>query len=855
MNTIKKNVISFVLVMALVLTSVTVMPVSGATNVTTISNLKFAKNDDGSCTITWNKLDGGSYNIYKASSRFAKYEKVGTSSDASYNDKDYNGEYYKVSFVKDGKEYTLSNPTSYEIKTFGYNTAIFEDTDNTTEVQKYIDNVYKTTEAGQFISDRYAMMFAPGTYSDNLNVNVGFYTQVAGMGISPKDTTLGNITCKAEWMKGKKYDGSVNYNALCNFWRSVENLTTTNQTTMWAVSQATSMRRMNIKGNLYLHQDGGYASGGFLADTKVAGTVSGGSQQQWLTRNSEMSNFEGVVWNNVLVGCGSNVKGVEKGWPYAANTVVEKTPEEVEKPFLTANDGEYSVFVPKVKNNTVGVSWSGDKVDGEFIDLDKFYVAKPGDSVAKINSQLNAGKNLILTPGIYSLDAPIEIKNEDTIVLGLGYATLKPTNGNECMKVADVGGVSIAGVLFDAGQVNSSTLLTVGTAGNKTSHKDNPITLCDTFYRVGGADETPGKATTCVIINSSDVIGDNFWVWRADHGKGVGWTKNTADHGVIINGDNVTTYGLMVEHFQKYQTMWNGNGGKCYMYQSELPYDIPNQSSWNASGSYGYTDYKVADNVTSHEGYGIGIYSCYQAGTCFLKSAIECPDTPNVKFTNVCTYSLSGNGGIDYAINNSGYAVMANGEMCKVMSYNNGNAAQDKTYENARKYIWGTTVDIKGKTDLFSDTFKATYTGKNITPKVTVKYKNITLREGIDYKVVYKNNKKIGTAKIYVIGLNNFKDSNTYKMKIIPAKTKITKKKATKKKITLKLKKVKGATGYQVMYSLKKNFKGKKKINTKKRTVVIKRKKSGKYYVKVRAYKKIGKKYVYGNYTKRITIK
>ena len=169
------------------------------------------------------------------------------------------------------------------------------------------------------------------------------------------------------------------------------------------------------------------------------------------------------------------------------------------------------------------------------------------------------------------------------------------------MKVADVGGVSIAGVLFDAGQVNSSTLLTVGTAGNKTSHKDNPITLCDTFYRVGGADETPGKATTCVIINSSDVIGDNFWVWRADHGKGVGWTKNTADHGVIINGDNVTTYGLMVEHFQKYQTMWNGNGGKCYMYQSELPYDIPNQSSWNASGSYGYTDYKVADNVTSHE--------------------------------------------------------------------------------------------------------------------------------------------------------------------------------------------------------------------------------------------------------------
>lgn len=852
----KKKFLVVTLVTAVTFSGIN-LPVTTVNAATAVapSVLSFVEQDDSTCTIKWSSVQGATYNVYKAKSRYATYNKVATVDTNSYTDTAYDGQYYKVTSVVNGTESSMSLATSYEIETFGYNTNIFEPTDNNSEIQSYINNVYKTTESGQFGSDRYAFLFAPGTYSDSLNVEIGFYTQVAGLGLTPTETTVGNIRSKAEWMKGRKYDGGVNYNALCNFWRSVENLTTTSKSTIWAVSQATSMRRMNIKGNLYLHQDGGYASGGFLADTKVAGTVSGGSQQQWLTRNSEMSNFEGVVWNNVLVGCGSNVKGVEKGWPYAANTVVEKTPEEVEKPFLTVNDGKYSVFVPKVKNNTVGVSWSGDKVDGEFIDLDKFYVAKPGDSVAKINSQLNAGKNLILTPGIYSLDAPIEIKNEDTIVLGLGYATLKPTNGNECMKVADVGGVSIAGVLFDAGQVNSSTLLTVGTAGNKTSHKDNPITLCDTFYRVGGADETPGKATTCVIINSSDVIGDNFWVWRADHGKGVAWTKNTADHGVIINGDNVTTYGLMVEHFQKYQTMWNGNGGKCYMYQSELPYDIPNQSSWNASGSYGYTDYKVADNVTSHEGYGIGIYSCYQAGTCFLKSAIECPDTPNVKFTNVCTYSLSGNGGIDYAINNSGYAVMANGEMCKVMSYNNGNAAQDKTYENARKYIWGTTVDIKGKTDLFSDTFKATYTGKNITPKVTVKYKNITLREGIDYKVVYKNNKKIGTAKIYVIGLNNFKDSNTYKMKIIPAKTKITKKKATKKKITLKLKKVKGATGYQVVYSLKKNFKGKKKINTKKRTVVIKRKKSGKYYVKVRAYKKIGKKYVYGNYTKRITIK
>lgn len=370
------------------------------------------------------------------------------------------------------------------------------------------------------------------------------------------------------------------------------------------------------------------------------------------------------------------------------------------------------------------------------------------------------------------MSEPIRITNKNTIVLGLGYATVKPTNGNECMIVSDVDGVVIAGVLFDAGRKTSKSLLTVGEPGSKTSHADNPIALCDTFYRVGGADTTPCKTNVCVTINSSDVIGDNFWVWRADHGAGVGWTKNSGNNGIIINGDNVTVYGLMVEHFQKYQTIWNGNNGKCYMYQSELPYDITSQGVWNAPGTYGYADYKVGTNVTKHEGYGMGIYSCYQKATCFLKSAIECPDREGVQFTNVCTYSLSGNGGIDYVINKSGYAVLNNGEMSRVMSYSNGKYTQDKTYENARKIIWIANI---------SAAKSVVYSGKSLKPRVSVTYKGIKLREGTDYTITYKNNKKIGTAKIYVKGINGFKDSEVVTFRIIPDKTKITKKKASKK--------------------------------------------------------------------------
>lgn len=873
MKGIKRSILSLMLALALVVSGVSVMPVKALDNNSqTITNLKFVENSNGSCTITWDKLSGGSYNIYKAKSRYAKYSKVATVSDSAYTDTDYNGEYYKVSYVS-GKEYELSNPISYEIQTFGLNTNIFEPTDSTSEIQSCINNIYKKTEAGQFISDRYALMFAPGNYSKDINVEVGFYTQVAGLGISPENTVIGNINCKAEWMKGKKYDGSVNYNALCNFWRSVENLTTTASSTMWAVSQATSMRRMNIKGSLDLHHQGGYASGGFLADTKVAGRkytytdqktgkqldgeagISGGSQQQWISRNTEMNRWDGSVWNYVFVGCSvaslydkTNISNGPNGeWPYLSYTKVSETPECQEKPFLMKNDdGKYGVYVPAVRKNSTGVSWANGN-EGEFIDLDRFYVAKPSDSATKINDELKTGKNLILTPGIYNLSQAINITNENTIVLGLGYATLKPVNGNQCMTVSNVGGVKIAGVLFDAGAKKSSALLTVGTSGDKTSHKDNPILLSDTFYRVGGADSNPGKVTTCVVINSSDVIGDNFWVWRADHGAGVGWNKNTADTGVIINGDNVTTYGLMVEHFQKYQTIWNGNGGKCYMYQSELPYDITSQNVWNAKGSYGYTDYKVSSNVKTHEAYGIGIYSCYQAATCFLKSAVECPDTPGVKFTNVCTYSLSGNGGIDYAINKSGYGVYTSSEMCKIMSYSNGKAVCDKTGTKAKKSIWSTSINVA--------TNSLTYTGKAIKRKVTVKYKGITLREGTDYTVTYKNNKDIGTSKIIINGIGNFRESDYVTFKIVPGKTKITKKKATKKKVNIQFAKVKGAKGYQVVYSTNKKFKGKTVKNIKKTKLTFKRKNNSTYYVKVRALKKVGRKTYYGSYCKTVKIK
>lgn len=886
-----KRISALALVAALTVTGVPVEPFNVmAADVPT--DLTFTQ-DGNSATISWKEVSGATaYNIYEAASRYAEYTKVDTVSSASYTDESYSDGYYKVTAVVGGKETEQSEPISYEIETFGTNTYIFEGTDTTEGIQNVIDTAYKTTEAGQFGSERYAFMFKPNTEQYDVTVDVGFYTQAAGLGKSPEDVDVKEIRCRANWMTSRKPDGSMNYNALCNFWRSIENMSSSAQYTTWAVSQATSMRRMNLYGSpstvvvrdesgniidkytdpnygvLLLHQEGGYASGGFLSDSKVATQIQMGSQQQWICRNvesgayeysSDVWNYQSAVWNDVLVGSKTSV--TQSGLTGSGTqTVIDETPVVAERPFLMFDSvkNEYGIFVPALKENSYGVSWENISDDDySYISIDDCYVAKPNETADTINAGLEGKKALILTPGIYELDKAIKVNNADTVVLGLGYATIKPTKGNECMTVADVDGVRVAGVLFDAGRVESKTLLTVGTKANAAGNSENPVVLSDCFFRVGGADKAACKTKACVIINTAEVICDNFWVWRADHGDGVAWTKNTCDNGVIFNGQNITAYGLMVEHFQKVQTQWNADGGRCYMYQSELPYDITSQSVWNEPGSYGYTDYKVADNVKTHEGYGLGIYSCYQAAQCYLKSAITCPDTPGVKFRNVVTTCLSGNGTIDHVINDAGYVVLKSVELCRLLEYCNGQYTLDKSEKATKKTIFSSAISISGKTYLSTKEFDVVYTGKPVTKKVSIVYNGVTLREGIDYKVRYENNNSIGDGKLIIEGLNNFRCDYTYTMHIKPAKAVVAKKKATKKTIKLTMKKTAGATGYEIKYSTDKRFskKATKTVKTKKLTYTIKRKAKKSYYVKVRAYKKRGSKYIYGSYANKLTFK
>ncbi|WP_407660131.1 discoidin domain-containing protein [Hyalangium gracile] len=541
---------------------------------------------------------------------------------------------------------------------FGPRVYVFDTSMPAGDITNLATTIFNGQAAAEFSSNRYALLFKPGTY--NVNFNVGFYTHVAGLGQNPGDVHItGGVNVNADWDNG---------NATRNFWRALENyaVTPSNGQTQIAVSQAAPLRRLHIRGELHLFDfdsnwNAGWASGGFLADSIVDGLVVPASQQQWFSRNSSWGSWNNGVWNMVFLGCSNPPAGQFPEPPY---TTIARTPIIREKPYLyISNAGQYQVFVPALQTDTLGVSWATSSTPGTSIPIDQFYIARPETSTAAaINTALSQGKHLLFTPGIYQLSETIRVNNANTVVLGIGIPTLVPTNGQIAMAIADVPGVKVAGLTFDGGPINSPTMLEVGPTGASGNHSANPTSLHDITVRTGGA--TNGRYDVGIKINSHHVIGDHFWLWRADHGAGAAWTSNVSKNGLVVNGNNVTLYGLFNEHHNEYQTLWNGNNGRTYFYQSEIPYDPPNQAVWMSHNGTknGWASYKVADHVANHEAWGLGVYSYFRDAAVKLETAIEAPNTQGIKFHSMTTIWLNGVAGseITHVINGQGGRVYAN---------------------------------------------------------------------------------------------------------------------------------------------------------------------------------------------------
>lgn len=710
----KKTIISTLIALICIYT-----PIEATDNIK--FNITYNKGNH-SMTLSWNDFGSeGEYVITRGGSRLAStFTTVGSTPKTTFVDsnpnKDKYENYYKI--TRDSITITIS----LESKIFGDNMYFYDRKyEDASTARNEINSHFKTTGKGgangEWSTKRQAYYFKANiegqTYdqggsgsassSDANSIELGFYSHIGGLGKLPSDVKLGSIFTRPHLSGGA--------NATCTFWRSMENVTVMRDFS-WTVSQSTSARRMLIESTSKYISDVGdtnfWGSGGFIADTHYTSSArpNWGGQQQWYSRNVIFptgSEPMGGSYNMVWQGCINAPNANE------SNTPIQNTPVIREKPFLFIDsDGEYKVFVPAWQTDRVGTSWTTtDMGKGEIQSLEyNWYVAKDGDTDIEINHALKSGKNIFFTPGHYSLSAPIQVNRKNAILLGAGIAsvTLEPTENNKwgCIYADDKDGIIVAGLLMDS--FNSTTYqIRVGEEGSNKDHAENPILLTDITCRVGGVQSNNIQIHASMQINSNNVVGDHFWLWRADHGSQRGgdarWTRDRCKSGLIVTGDDVTLYALFAEHYQEYEVLWLGERGRTYFFQNEPPYDAPNQSTWSSQDGRvdGYAAFKVANTVKEHHTIGMGSYAVFTGtdGDVNKKNAFEVPNTPNVMLEKMCTTRFAGNGNIQNVINGTGGSTIDG--VKRVDRYNNGLGEQpfDEVFELPNKESWPEYIEME----------------------------------------------------------------------------------------------------------------------------------------------------------------
>jgi len=593
----------------------------------------------------------------------------------------------------------------------------------------YFDEGKKWTHNSDhhFSTKRFALLFAPGEYKD-CQFEVGYYVQMAGLGkvAKGKGAVIFNGEKSGPFVPALNKDspvtegGSIPYpgSGLCldTFWRIAENFSAEN--VQWAVSQAAPLRRVYVRKNLEFGDGGAYSSGGFLSNAEVDGDCNYIANQQWFSRAVNFKgNVSGGAWSIVFAGCTGNTPPMTEGTPMPMPApdkcvvTVEDIPKvRLEKPYIVLNEnGDYELHVPQATtdeklttgphlddSNTEIRCFSKVKVgkailpldeDGNYIEYDDDNYNDLTDAdkelTLELQQALDEGKDLVLCPGIYFLSQPLVVKKENQVILGIGIATLiAPQDGSPCIRVQTAThGVRVASMVLEASvqkessSVNNNSdkvksLIDFGEP-DKTGIIDpgnpsNPGLISDIFTRVGGSNlDRSVKTDVMVRIFSGNVVGDNLWLWRADHvknrpgeklndpnfpyhqvriweevdGKQVRVDECMVNNAIVVYGNHVNIYGLFAEHTVEDQMIWKGEHGSVCFFQCELPYDV--------NAEFSHTGYHVHKDVEIHHGRGIGVYSNFSCFDVVAAKGLMFPDKELISIQNPFTVFLNGKGGIE----------------------------------------------------------------------------------------------------------------------------------------------------------------------------------------------------------------
>ncbi|CAE7275174.1 unnamed protein product [Symbiodinium necroappetens] len=390
------------------------------------------------------------------------------------------------------------NPPSWpsSVYIFGPEDAV-NGSDLTARIAALLSELNNVT-TGHYSSDRKALLFKPGTYETD--IEVGYYVQVLGLGERPED-----VQFTSAWGVHSKPMGAIpDPGSLDNFWRSAENFHHASPWGMlWAVSQASPIRRIRVDKNLTLSVPGAWASGGYMADMQVGclqlvqfdvgGSTVLGGQQLLSIHAVVLVSKEVRVRKPDTVATGSPRETLPaEGSETALTNVlpnVALTPVIAEKPYITiATCLHISRSVgPAVEEATT-------------VPFEQVYVARAEDLTSTIQSKLTSGLHVVLSPGIYNLTATLTLTFKNQVLLGIGMATLvAPKDGSPCVLVENAAtGARVAGIVLQAnfafdkatGSPPPSSLLEWGRSGVTAGEADpaNPGVLSDVFARVGGPD-------------------------------------------------------------------------------------------------------------------------------------------------------------------------------------------------------------------------------------------------------------------------------------------------------------------------------------------------------------------------------
>jgi len=411
-----------------------------------------------------------------------------------------------------------------------------------------------------------------------------------------------------------------------------------------------------------------------------------GGQQQFLIRNVALEKgATGGAWSMVYAGCTGEVPEAGFKDEGATVTVVEEPRVRVEKPYVALQEdgNKFHLRVPKAMMYGDKEYTTKPMFDGQYEDVRDFSrvrVVRETDPVNSIQDALDEGKDVVLAPGIYSLAKTVDLRKKGQVLLGLGLATLEaPRNGRPCIHVPpNLPGVRIAGIMLEATEKDATAadknvktaLLEWGDVEVKdTGKRDDPGAMHDIFVRVGGAtagDRTKIAVDAMMRIHSGHVVGDNLWIWRADHaalGPGekanyphispIFWQSEQneyrAEIGLEVTADDVSMYGLAVEHANEHQLIWAGENGSVVFYQCEFPYGV-----YKDFAEKSFRGYLVKDHVQKHEVHAPGVYSNFRNDNVQTKTAMDIPEREGISVANPFIVKLDNQGGILSVINGKG---------------------------------------------------------------------------------------------------------------------------------------------------------------------------------------------------------